>query len=281
MLFEIRHHTRYDYSSAVRLGPQWLRFHPRDDVTQQVLSHRIDTLPSPIGQNVHLDLEGNRVTQLWFDSPTDRFEVEVNMRVRTLERNAYEFILLPEAISLPIAHSPDNALIRAYLQRNVKDETVTRFARDLGLTVEQDSLRFLELLNRTLFTDFERMIRDSGEPQRPEYTLETRRGACRDLCVLFVDCCRAQGIPARFASGYQKGDGRRSRRYLHAWPEVYLPGAGWRAYDPTHGEIVTDTHVTIAAAAQPRDTMPITGGFYADQVKSRLAFELEIQVSEG
>jgi transglutaminase-like putative cysteine protease len=98
--------------------------------------------------------------------------------------------------------------------------------------------------------------------------------------VLFVDCCRAQGIPARFVSGYQKGDGRRARRYLHAWPEVYLPGAGWRAYDPTHGEIITDTHVAIAAAAHPRDTMPVSGGFYADQVTSTLDFELEIKLSE-
>jgi len=111
-------------------------------------------------------------------------------------------------------------------------------------------------------------------------TLQSRRGACRDLSVLFVYCCRSLGIPARFASGYQKGDGRHTQRYLHAWPEVYLPGAVWHAYDPTHGEKITDTHVTIAAAAHPRDTMPVTGGFYGDEVTSTLDFELEIQVSE-
>jgi transglutaminase-like putative cysteine protease len=280
LLFEIRHHTCYHYSSAVRLGPQWLRFHPRDDATQQVLSHRIDTQPKPNGQNLHLDLEGNRVTQLWFNAPTERFEIEVRMQVRTLPRNAYAFILLPEATRLPIAHGQDNVLIRGYLQRTDIDEAVTRFAGELGQTVEQDTLRFLELLNRTLYTDFEREIRDTGDPQRSSHTLQSRRGACRDLSMLFVDCCRAQGIPARFASGYQKGNTRRNRRYLHAWPEVYLAGAGWRAYDPTRGEIITDTHVTIAAAAHPRDTMPVTGGYYGEQVKSRLDFDLQIQLSE-
>ena len=280
MLFEIRHQTRYRYSAPVRLGPQWLRFHPRNDGTQQLLELRIDTEPGPIGRNAHLDLEGNRVLQLWFDGTTDQFEIDVAMQVQTLERNVYEFILQPEATKLPISHSSlDDALFRAYLQRNDKDTSVTTYATELGRAVEQETLSFLDQLNHSLFKDFDRVIRDSGAPQRPALTLQTRRGACRDLSVLFVDCCRAMGIPARFASGYQKGDGRRKQRYLHAWPEVYLPGAGWRAYDPTHGEIVGDIHVTIAAAAHPQDTMPVTGGFYGEGVKSQLDFELKIQVS--
>jgi transglutaminase-like putative cysteine protease len=111
-------------------------------------------------------------------------------------------------------------------------------------------------------------------------TLQSRSGACRDLTVLFVDCCRAEGIPARFASGYQRGDVTRERRYLHAWPEVYLAGAGWRGFDPTHGEAIADTHVTIAAAAHPRDTMPLTGSFRGNQATSELDFKLEIDVQQ-
>jgi transglutaminase-like putative cysteine protease len=98
--------------------------------------------------------------------------------------------------------------------------------------------------------------------------------------VLFVDCCRSEGIAARFASGYQKGNLQCERRHLHAWPEVYLSDAGWRGFDPTHGEAIADTHVTIAAAAHSRDTMPVSGSFKGEGVTSTLNYTVEIQVSE-
>lgn len=279
MLFNIRHHTLYRYSRPVQLGPQLLRFHPRDDGAQRIIDRRLEISPQPIGQNDYLDLEGNSVTQVWFDGTTDHFEIEASLQVETLRNNAFNFILAPEAVHLPIGHAPDEVFARAYLERIETDDAVTAFAAELSLSVRRDTLSYLDLLSRQLFADFSHVIRETGKPQSPAVTLQTRRGACRDLSMLFVDCCRAEGIPARFASGYQKGTVQRKRRYLHAWPEVYLLGAGWRAFDPTHGEAVTDTHVTIAAAAHPRATMPVTGSFRGEGVTSTLDFTVEIQVS--
>lgn len=279
MHFTIRHHTLYRYSGPVQLGPQLLRFHPRDDGAQRIINCRLEISPQPIGHNDHLDLEGNSVTQVWFDGETDHLEIEANLQVETLRNNAFDFILSPEAVRLPIGHVPEEVFARAYLERIEPDDAVTAFAAELSLSVKRDTLNYLDLLNRQLFSDFSHVIREAGQPQSPVLTLQTRRGACRDLSVLFVDCCRAEGIPARFASGYQKGTKRHKRRYLHAWPEVYLLGAGWRAFDPTHGEAVADTHVTIAAAAHPRDTMPVTGSFRGERVTSTLDFTVEIQVS--
>jgi transglutaminase-like putative cysteine protease len=280
MHFTIRHHTYYRYSQPVRFSPQRLRFHPRDDGAQRIIDHRMDIFPTPLGRNDHLDLEGNRVTQIWFEEDTDRFDIEVTMQVETLRRNAFDFILAPEAAVLPIDHEHDAICARAYLERIRPDDAVTAFAAELSLAVKRDTVSFLDLLNRQLFADFDRTLRDTGGPQSPAYTLQTRRGACRDLAVLFVDCCRAEGMAARFASGYQKGDLRSERRHLHAWPEVYLPGGGWRGFDPTHAVAVADTHVTVAAAAHPRDTMPVTGSFAGERATSTLEFKLEIQVSE-
>jgi len=280
MKFTIRHHTVYRYSHPVRLGPQLLRFHPRDDGAQRIVDHRISITPTPIGHNDHLCMEGNRVTEVWFDGETDCFEIDVNMQVETLRSNAFDFILAPASVVLPISHVHDVACAQGYLQRIDVDDAVTAFAAELSLAVNRDTLSFIDRLNRQLHADFTQVIRHKGEPQSPALTLHTRRGACRDLAALFVDCCRAEGIPARFASGYQKGHERLERRYLHAWPEVYLPGAGWRGFDPTHGEAVADTHVTVAAAAHPRDTMPVTGSFRGERVTSSLDFTVEIQVSE-
>ncbi len=280
MHFTIRHNTHYRYSHPVRFGPQRLRFNPRDDGAQRVIEHQLNITPTPLGRNDHLDLEGNRVTQVWFEEETDHFDIEVTMQVETLRRNALDFILAPEATVLPIDHEHDHICARAYLERIDPDDAVTAFAAELSVAVNRDTLSFLDRLNRHLFAEFTHMHRDTGAPQRPAFTLQSRCGACRDLAVLFVDCCRAEGIAARFASGYQKGHLRAERRHLHAWPEVYLPGAGWRGFDPTHGEAVADTHVTIAAAAHSRDTMPVSGIFSGKGASSTLDYTVEIQVSE-
>lgn len=280
MLFTIRHHTHYHYSHPVRFSPQRLRFHPRDDGAQRVIEHQLNITPMPLGRNEHLDLEGNRVTQIWFEEAADHFDIEVNMQIETLRRNAFDFILAPEAAVLPIDHEHDLICARAYLERIEPDDSVTAFAAELSLAVKRDTLSFLDRLNRQIFAEFTQTHRDTGAPQSPAFTLKSRHGACRDLAVLFVDCCRAEGIAARFASGYQKGNLLSERRDLHAWPEVYLPGAGWRGFDPTHGEAVADTHVTIAAAAHSRDTMPVSGVFDGKGASSTLNYRVEIQVTE-
>ena len=280
MQFTIRHHTQYRYSDGVQLNTQWLRFNPRDDGAQRVIRHQLNITPTPLGRNEHLDLEGNRVTQIWFEKETDHFDIDVSMQVETLRRNAFDFIIAPEATILPIHHEHDVICARAYLERIESNDAVTAFAAELSLAVKRNTLAFLDRLNRQLFTDYTHIHRDTGAPQSPAFTLEKRRGACRDLAVLFVDCCRAEGIAARFASGYQKGNLQSERRHLHAWPEVYLPGAGWRGFDPTHGEAVADTHVTIAAAGHSRNTMPVIGTFKGEGVSSKLDYTLEIQVEE-
>jgi transglutaminase-like putative cysteine protease len=280
MHFTIRHHTHYRYSHPVRLGLQRLRFHPRDDGAQRVIDHQLNITPTPLGRNEHLDLEGNRVTQVWFEDETDHFDIEVTMQVETLRHNAFDFILAREAAVLPIDHEHDDLCARAYLERIEPDDAVTAFAAELSLAAKRETLGFLDRLNRQLFAEFTQTHRDRGAPQSPAFTLQSRRGACRDLAVLFVDCSRAEGIAARFASGYQKGNLRSERRHLHAWPEVYLPGAGWRGFDPTHGEAVADTHVTIAAAAHSRDTLPVSGIFSGEGASSTLDYTVEIQVSE-
>ena len=284
MKFLIQHNTHYSYSQLVQLGPQDLRFHPRDDGSQRVISFQLNIAPEPAGRYEHTDLEGNRVTQVWFNQQTDHFDIQVNMEVETLRHNAFDFILAPEAVTLPINHVEDFIYTQGYLKRIDPDDRVTTFSKEIANAVNNDTLSFLGNLTQQLFSGFNHIHRDTGEPQSPGHTLKTRQGACRDLAVLFIDCCRSLGIAARFASGYQKGDVLSERRHLHAWPEVYLPGVGWLGYDPTHGNVITDTHVTIAAAAQSSNTMPVSGtlsGTLSDtRVTSTLNYQIQIQVSE-
>lgn len=280
MRFTIQHRTQYSYSQVVQLSPHRLRFHPRDDGAQRVIEHRLEISPPPQGRSDHIDLEGNRVTQVWFGSATEHLEINVVMQVETLRKNPFDFVLDQQAVSLPIDHARDVVCARAYLERIEADDAVTAFAAELSLEVGSDTLRFVDRLNQALFTDFSHIHREIGAPQSPVMTLQSRQGACRDLALLFVDCCRAEGLAARFASGYQRGNLQSERRHLHAWPEVYLPGGGWRGFDPTHGQAIADTHVTVAAAAHPQDTMPVSGTFTGRGASSMLAFDLRIEVEE-
>ena len=113
-----------------------------------------------------------------------------------------------------------------------------------------NSLDFLVLLNTAIYENFTVEIRDDGPPLPPVVTMERKQGSCRDFAVLFIAACRSVGLAARFVSGYQEGDPDMVQRHLHAWAEVYIPGAGWRGYDPTHGLAVADKE--LAHCSLPR-----------------------------
>ncbi len=123
------------------------------------------------------------------------------------------------------------------------------------------------------------MIREHGAPRPGEDTLARKEGSCRDLTLLFIEACRSLGIAARFVSGYHAGAPDQGPRYLHAWAEVYLPGAGWRGYDPSHGLAVAQQHVAIAAAATPQLAAPVSGKVRGDDFTSSLEAQIDIQVS--
>ena len=157
---------------------------------------------------------------------------------------------------------------------------MARLATEIAAQASNNTLDFIIAVNQYLFSEIKRTIRPRGMPQDPDQTLRQRTGSCRDLTVLFMALCRSQGIAARFVSGYQAHAEKPSqRRYLHAWAEVYIPGGGWRGYDPSHGTAVADDHVALAAACHNSGTMPVSGSFFANEVRSGMDFRLTIKTS--
>ena len=133
------------------------------------------------------------------------------------------------------------------LARFPADDPVCRFAADVAAEVNQQVVPFLGRLAERLSSTWTVTNREHGGPWSALDTLTRRTGACRDLVVLFMDSCRSVGLAARFVSGYQQQSVDIAHD-LHAWAEVYLPWAGWRAYDPTQGLAVADQHIAL----QPR-----------------------------
>jgi transglutaminase-like putative cysteine protease len=276
MRFTVQHTTTYRYTHAVRLAPHLIRLRPRADAGVRLDAFTLDIAPIPVGRTELLDHEGNVVTQAWFEGETTQLVVTSRVTLETLRRNAFDW--LASGAEAPLYPAPLAQRLAPYLQAAPAGAALTAYAAAIRERASSFPLGFLAELNRTLFRSFVREIREVGTPQAPLETLARGRGACRDLAVLFMALCRQVGIAARFVSGYQRGDPARTLRYLHAWPEVYLPDGGWRGFDPTHDLAVADTHVALAAAADPADTAPIAGSFFGTaQAAMHAHIEIDVQ----
>lgn len=279
MTITVRHRTTYTFDAPVFLEPHVIRLHPRQ-AAARLVDFGLDIEPAPAVRAENLDLDGNVVTHTWFEGLTATLTVRTHATVETSNTDPFGFLAVDADRSLPYAYSPDLAH-RLRPCRSAPDAAHPA-VRELAVNVARESSRnplsFPLDLARRLHERFTLERRPDGLPLDPHETVARRRGACRDLAVLFIDCCRAMGLAARFASGYAYTEGGRPND-LHAWAEVYLVGGGWRAYDPSYGLAVADRHVTVAAAPHPRDAAPVSGTFRGDAA-ARLDVEVDVRALE-
>ncbi|MBI1357271.1 MAG: transglutaminase family protein [Acidobacteria bacterium] len=279
MKLRIAHTTRYEFSRAVFLEPHLVRLEPRSDPTQRVLHWNIHVHPTPMARSSALDAEGNSVVYLWFTDLHDSLEIRAEGEVETFRDNPYDFLFLkPEYARLPAAYGQPEAewLGRFRQESGPADDAVGAWAQEALNASNGYAMDFLSALNLRMYEQIRFRERLLGAARSAEETLMSCEGACRDVAVAFVACCRRVGLAARFVSGYQNGDQDTEERHLHAWAEVYLVGGGWRGYDPTHGLAVASGHVPLAAAPTAAEAAPIAGTFRATGVESRMTATLSI-----
>jgi transglutaminase-like putative cysteine protease len=154
---------------------------------------------------------------------------------------------------------------------------VAELARETARAAGGDTVSFLVQLTERLHRECAWTLREEGDPLPPEETLEKRSGSCRDLAVLHAAACAEQGLAARFVTGYHESGRGCGDRYLHAWSEVYIPGGGWRGFDPSRGLAVGEEHVALAASASFRGAAPITGTFRGQGATATMRAEIDIR----
>jgi transglutaminase-like putative cysteine protease len=276
MNFTVKHTSRYTYSKPVSLQPHIIRLQPRCDGTVRLARFETQIEPNPISLSPCLDIEGNSVLHAWFRDTTTQLTIQTSFDVETLRSNPFDYLLTAAAETLPIAYEDElKGSLATYLLRSQEEHTVADFSRSIAEAAGGRTLAFLDALNSEIYKTCPISIRETGAPFLPAYVLEHRSGSCRDVAMLFIDACRAAGIAARFVSGYRPVSTGRQRRYMHAWPEVYLPGGGWRGYDPTHDMAVNDEYVAVAACYEPLAATPIEGGFRGTGATSTLEAHIE------
>ncbi len=277
MRYQIHHHLTYTYPEPVQLSPQILRLHPRCDSTQTIQAWQLTLDPPPLRRYHNIALDGSTEVQVVYNQAISHWHIHMETEVITHRDNPFDFLLEPWAVTLPVDYPQALAQeLRPYWEAP-PDPVATTLAQELVVATEGQVLAFLQELNQTLYRECTHFIRPAGAPWPAGMTWQRRRGACRDLTVLFMAACRAVGLAARFVSGYHEGDPDGQHRHLHAWAEVYLPGGGWRGYDPTHGLAVHDRYVALTARPRPQDTLPVTGAILTPGVTGHLTYEITIQ----
>ncbi len=283
MHLQIVHDTTYRYGSPVSLSQHVLYLRPRENSVQRL--HRFTLHVSPRAEVTRvLDPLDNELWLVRFPQPTDHVHIRAESEVETLQANPFDFVLKDYAVEFPFAYEPvfDFALGPHLVPPF--DATQVRLRQWLAAEFPQrpkGTVEWLSAINRRVFERLTYRRRDERGIQTSVETLDQGGGACRDYAVLLIELCRTLGIAARFISGYMFapiGDNHRTVGAMHAWLEVYLPGAGWRPLDPTHGVWCDDRYVPVAHAAQAETVNPIQGSYYGPAPSpSQLCVGVEIE----
>jgi transglutaminase-like putative cysteine protease len=267
----LNHQTHYRYDRLVTLSPHVVRLRPAPHCRTPILSYSLRVTPEKHFINWQQDPHGNHLARLVFPETTRELRVEVDLVAEMSVINPFDFFLEPSAETFPFVYEPAR---RKDLAPFLEALPTGPLLREYLAGIDRKPVRTIDFvvdLNRRLQQAIKYIIRMEPGVQAPEETLGLRSGSCRDTGWLLVQVMRHLGFAARFVSGYlvqltsdvKPFDGPSGPvadfTDLHAWAEVYLPGAGWVGLDPTSGLLAGEGHIPLACAPDPVSAAPVTG----------------------
>ncbi|MDE2594280.1 MAG: transglutaminase family protein, partial [Burkholderiales bacterium] len=282
----LNHVTHYTYDRLVSLSPQVIRLRPAPHCRTRILSYSLRVDPVVHFINWQQDPFSNHLARLVFPEQTKAFKVTVDLVAEMAVYNPFDFFLEPEAEHYPFAYDEASARdLAPYLVKSPLTPRLQAFVDSIDRS-EVRTIDFLVGLNQRLQNDISYTIRMEPGVQTPEETLTLRSGSCRDTGWLMVQALRHLGLAARFVSGYliqlkadvAALDGPSGTEVdftdLHAWCEVFLPGAGWIGLDPTSGLLAGEGHIPVACTPEPTGAAPVTGA--VDECEVSMAHHMAI-----
>jgi transglutaminase-like putative cysteine protease len=262
----ITHRTEYQYRKPVTLGPHRLVLRPREARELRLISSSIKMSP-PAQLNWAQDVFGNYIATANFIGACEALVIESEA---ALELTSTEWPIFPvaaTAISYPFSYSPDErADLGALLSPQYPDSMgrLSAFAASFVRSNPTDTLSLLKDLNAGITSTASYSARDDEGTQSPSRTLDLGRGSCRDFAVLFAEAARVLGLGARIVSGYFFSSSA-THGSTHAWAEVFVPGAGWIAFDPTNRQMGGHNLIPVAVGRDLVNIMPVSGTFVGER----------------
>ncbi len=282
----LTHRTSYTYDRPVQLGPQTVRLRPAPHARTPILSYALKVEPAGHFVNWMQDPQGNFLARIVFPERVTHFAVTVDLLADMATINPFDFFLEPEAETVPFGYDP---LLQTELAPFLHTEPAGPLLRDLLSNLAPNGERtvdYLVAVNRAVRDRIGYIVRMEPGVWSPEQTLGAAQGSCRDSAWVLVQAFRQLGYAARFVSGYliqlkpdlEAIDGPTGATQdftdLHAWAEVYLPGAGWVGLDATSGLLTGEGHIPLAATPEPSSAAPISG--LVESAQTEFGFEMHI-----
>jgi len=282
----LHHRSHYQYDRPVAHWPHLIRLRPAAHCRTRVLSYSLKVGPKKQFLNWQQDPFGNYLARLVFPDKASEMLVEVDLVAEMSVYNPFDFFLEPSADHFPFVYEPAvKEDLKPFLQTLPLGPLLREFLAEVPRQ-QQRTIDFLVDLNRRLWRETRYVIRLEPGVQSPEETLQLRSGSCRDSAWLLVQAFRHLGLASRFVSGYLiqlkpdvkslDGPSGTDRDFtdLHAWCEVYLPGAGWVGLDPTSGLLAGEGHLPLACTPEPSSAAPVSGA--VDECEVQFAHEMQV-----
>ena len=263
--YQIVHQTNYSFHEPVLLQPHTLRLRPREDHELRIESSILDI--SPVASvRWQRDVEGNSVATACFTGSTQHLTINSEVIIQQYNQLPYDFLVADYAIHYPIHYNSEDTILLAPYRGTTATSRQWHIEEMVNKIWKPDepieTFALLLRINQSIFQTIDYRMREEAGVQPAEYTLTCGSGSCRDSAYLFMVIAQHLGFAARFVSGYLFLNAPVARSgSTHAWAEVFIPGAGWKGFDPSTGNVVGSDHIPVAVARSPESVPPVAGSF--------------------
>jgi len=276
----VSHLTEYTFANFVTLEPHRLLLRPREGHDIRILSSRLDITPA-YKIRWHRDVYDNNVATVTFQEAASYLSILSEVTLEHYEEAPLDFVVADYAVNYPFQYQArEESDLAPYLQPNYPADQAF-----LHIWLEQtgigqgplESYVLLDRLSKWIAQNLNYRMREEPGVQTPGETLSSGSGSCRDYAALYMEICRLLGLACRFVSGYLHAPGTGiGYGSTHAWAEVYLPGPGWKGFDPTIGELTAIQHIPVAVARHPEWIPPVAGSFVGSTQTPTLTVNVQV-----
>ena len=274
------HNLEYSYEESVQLGEHRLCIKPRSHGFQRLINFNLNISPNPKIIYPLLAASGEEINRITFEGYTDSLSIKAISEVETLKHPCILDGVKERDLTLPFCRSIINrdlqGALEGWMPNGQHDPSAVELAQESLAGSSNNALSFTFQLIEIIQDRVKYTKRHTGPAWPASRTLRERVGSCRDLAMLMVESCRSVGIPSRFVSGYHFEDPLPKEFELHAWAELYIPGAGWRGFDPSGKGLIDDRYLTLVSSSKSNLTAVITGNFRGKtNLKNNLTWEIK------
>jgi transglutaminase-like putative cysteine protease len=274
------HNLEYSYEESVQLGEHRLCIKPRSHGFQRLINFNLNISPNPKILYPLLAASGEEINRITFEGYTDALSIKAISEVETLKHPCILDGVKERDLSLPFCRSIINrdlqGALEGWMPNGQHDPSAVELAQESLAGSSNNALSFTFQLIEIIQDRVKYTKRHTGPAWPASRTLRERVGSCRDLAMLMVESCRSVGIPSRFVSGYHFEDPLPKEFELHAWAELYIPGAGWRGFDPSGKGLIDERYLTLVSSSKSNLTAVITGNFRGKtNLKNNLTWEIK------